>query len=126
MSLPRCFVRIEDEVDSRTRRSGWGGGTTLTTVVSEGTVMGFNEETGEMSNSVIDAVAVPVFRGLLNVIQFAKDFAPIDAVSTGRSIPWGTVGMAGFQIVLVLGGVSALLGMFLFTRRELATAQGNQ
>jgi hypothetical protein len=99
---------------------------TLSSVVTEGTVMGWNDETGHVGSSVIDAFAVPVFHVLLSVIRFAKDFSPIDAVSTGRSISWGTVGLAGFQIVLVLGGVCALLGMFLFTRRELATAQGNQ
>jgi hypothetical protein len=30
------------------------------------------------------------------------------------------------QIVLLLGGIVALIGNFVFSRRELATAQGNQ
>jgi hypothetical protein len=34
--------------------------------------------------------------------------------------------MAVGQIIVVLGGLLALLGITIFTRRELATAQGTQ
>jgi hypothetical protein len=34
--------------------------------------------------------------------------------------------MAFVQIVLLLGGIIGLIGIGLFSRRELATAQGNQ
>jgi hypothetical protein len=30
------------------------------------------------------------------------------------------------QVVLLLGGIIAIIGIILFNRRELATAQGNQ
>jgi hypothetical protein len=63
---------------------------------------------------------------MLNLINLAKDFSPIDSLSTGRSIPWPTLGKAFVQIVLVLGGVLAVLGIWTFSRRELATAQGTQ
>ena len=99
---------------------------TLASVVEQGTVMGANEETGVVGSSVIDGVAVPLFRGMLNLINLAKDFSPIDSLSTGRSIPWPVLGQAFMQIVLLLGGVLGVFGIWTFSRRELATAQGTQ
>ena len=55
-----------------------------------------------------------------------KDFSPIDSLSSGRVITWGELGAAFGQIVLLLGGIAGVIGIALFSRRELATAQGNQ
>jgi len=99
---------------------------TLASVVEQGTVMGANEETGVVGSSAIDGVAVPVFRGMLNLINLAKDFSPIDSLSTGRSIPLPMLGKAFVQIVLLLGGILGIFGIWTFSRRELATAQGTQ
>jgi hypothetical protein len=96
---------------------------TVANAVSEGTLMGFNEETGRTGHSLLDIVAIPVFRALLQVINLAKDFSPIDSLSTGRSITWTQLGMAFGQIVLLFGGSLGLFGIIVFTRRELATAQ---
>ncbi|HYG25042.1 MAG TPA: hypothetical protein VEH04_19920 [Verrucomicrobiae bacterium] len=97
---------------------------TLATVVEEGTVMGSNEETGEVGSSIIDIVIVPAFRVALAVINLARDFSPIEALSSGRSITWVQLARAVGQIVFVLGGIVALLGIGIFNRRELA-AQGS-
>lgn len=97
---------------------------TLANAVAEGTIMGVNEETGKVGYSILDHVLVPVFRGALAVIDLARKFSPIDSLSTGRSITWTELGLAFGQIVLVLGGFFAVLGMFIFSRRELASAQG--
>ena len=59
---------------------------TISNAVSEGTLMGFNSETSRMGHSVIDVVAIPVFRAVLEVINLAKNFSPIDSLSTGRSV----------------------------------------
>ncbi len=99
---------------------------TMANVVSEGTVLGGNSETGQASRSVLDFIVIPVFRVALSVINLAKEFSPIDSLSSGRSITWSELGMAFAQIVLLLGGIFALFGIFVFSRRELATAQGNQ
>ena len=99
---------------------------TLESVVESGTVMGKDEETGIVGSSVVDTVLVPLFGGMLKLINFAKDFSPIDSLSTGRSIPWPVLGHAFVQIVLLLGGVVGVFGMWRFYRRELATAQGTQ
>lgn len=99
---------------------------TMSLVVDEGTVMGLGDSAQVVGGSVIDAVVVPVFSGLLGLIELARDFSPIDALSTGRNVSWATTGSAFLQIVVLLGGCFALAGIVLFGRRELATAQGNQ
>jgi hypothetical protein len=71
-------------------------------------------------------VLIPAFKGVLAVISLVKNFSPIDALSSGRSITWGELGAAFAQIVLLLGGVLGITGVILFNRRELATAQGTQ
>ena len=98
----------------------------LATAVSEGTLGGYNAEKGPQGKLPIDAVAIPVFSALLKVVNLAKDFSPIDYLSTGRSITWIQLGQAFAQIVLLLGGIFGVFGIFVFNRRELATAQGNQ
>ncbi|MGA2802432.1 MAG: hypothetical protein ABSE97_08720 [Verrucomicrobiota bacterium] len=99
---------------------------TLADAVESGTIMGGNGETGVMGHSVADAVLIPAFKGFLAVIHLVKGFSPIDSLSSGLAIPWSELGMAFVQIVLLLGGIIGLIGIGLFSRRELATAQGNQ
>jgi len=96
---------------------------TIANTVSDGTLMGFNAETSRMGHSSVDLVAIPVFRAVLALINLAKDFSPIDSLSTGRSVSWGELGRAVGQIVVLLGGIISLGGIFIFSRRELATAQ---
>jgi ABC-type transport system involved in multi-copper enzyme maturation permease subunit len=97
---------------------------TISTAVEEGTIMGHDSEAGTTGHSPVDIVAIPIFKGVLKVINFAKGFSPIDSLSTGRSITWSELGSAVVQIILVLGGLIAIIGIFAFHRRELATAQG--
>jgi len=99
---------------------------TLSTAVSEGSVMGSDHETGQSVSTTVDKVIIPMFRAALGVIKLAKDFSPIDSLSTGRSITWGQLAQAFGQIVLLLGGIIGGIGIAIFNRRELATAQGNQ
>lgn len=96
---------------------------TLASAVADGTVMGVDEESGVRGYSVIDGMVIPVFKGLLVVINMAKDYSPVEALSAGRSITWLELGRAFVQIVLVLGGIMAVFGIWAFSRRELATAQ---
>jgi len=74
----------------------------------------------------VDVVVIPVFKGILAVINLARGFSPIDSLSTGRSVSWAQLGQAFGQIVLLLGGIVAVSGILIFNRRELATAQGTQ
>lgn len=100
---------------------------TLSSVVSEGTIMGTDHETGAATGaSIVDTLLIPLFKGILFVINLVQDFSPIDSLSTGRSIGWGQLARAFGQVVLLLGGIISVFGMAVFTRRELATAQGTQ
>jgi hypothetical protein len=99
---------------------------TLADAVENGTVMGVNEETGAVGHFIADVVLIPFFKGILAVVNVVKNFSPIDSLSSGRAITWSELGAAFGQIVLLFGGIIGLIGMVLFNRRELATAQGNQ
>jgi len=96
---------------------------TLTNVAEQGSLMGMNEENGVVGKSILDTVFVPVFRTMLHLVNLAKQFSPVDALSTGRSIPWNELGMAVAQIVLLMGGIIGVIGILIFNRRELARAQ---
>ena len=98
---------------------------TLANVVSEGSVTGLDHETGAGGGTFADRTLIPVFKGILEVVNLVQAFSPVDSLSTGRSITWGQLGRAFAQIVLLLGGFLAAAGITFFTRRELATAQGH-
>ena len=96
-------------------------------MVEEGGIAAINHETGRVDNpTIVDVIALPVFRGLLALINLVQDFSPVDALSTGRSVSWGELGLAVAQILLLMAGLFAAAGITSFTRRELATAQGAQ
>jgi hypothetical protein len=97
---------------------------TLSSVVSEGTVIGLDHEGGTTSRTALDAVLIPVFKSILAVVRLVEMFSPVEALSSGRSITWGELARALLQVVLLMGGVFAATGMVIFSRRELATAQG--
>jgi hypothetical protein len=99
-------------------------GGTLSAVVEEGTVTAVNHETGAGGGGWIDFVLIPFFKVLLSIVNVVQGFSPVEALSAGRSISWGQLCVAFAQIVILLGGILAIGGIVLFTRRELATAQG--
>jgi hypothetical protein len=99
---------------------------TMANAVSEGTIANYNAEKGTKGSSPADIVVIPTFRAVLKLISLAKDFSPIDSLSSGRSVTWEQLGTAFAQIVLLLSGALCLSGIFIFNRRELATAQGTQ
>jgi hypothetical protein len=98
---------------------------TLKQIVEEGGVMSVNHESGYTDNpNIIDKMSVPMAKGLLAVLGMVKNFSPIDSLSSGRTIAWTELGQAVFQIWVVLAGIMAAIGIYAFSRRELATAQG--
>jgi hypothetical protein len=97
----------------------------VSSVVEQGTILGYDPAKGGYGHSPVDLIFVPVFQFALKIINLVEGFSPIDFLSTGRSITWGQLGLAVAQIVLLLGGFFCAFGIILFTRRELATAQGN-
>jgi len=100
---------------------------TLASVVSEGRYFAYNAEKGPTSGpTLLDRTIVQSFRGILVLVDMVKDFSPVDSLSRGRSITWTELGRAFAQIVLLMGGIVSTIGIFIFSRRELATAQGTQ
>lgn len=99
---------------------------TLAETVDNGSVGVGNEEKGIAGHSVFDVVLIPTFKGILAVVSLTKTVSPIDSLSSGLAISWGQLGLVFGQIVVLLGGIFAVVGMILFQRRELATAQGTQ
>lgn len=75
------------------------------------------------NRSITDTVFIPIYREMVNVLNLVETFSPIDALSTGRSVPWSELAAAFGQIVVLFGGAFAVMGIALFSRRELAAAQ---
>lgn len=98
---------------------------TLASTVEQGSVMGADHEGGPPVQTWIDLAIIPLFKAILSVVNLVQNFSPVEALSTGRSITWGQLAQAVAQIILLLGGILGALGIWCFTRRELATAQGN-
>ncbi|MCX7722012.1 MAG: hypothetical protein N2379_02995 [Verrucomicrobiae bacterium] len=99
---------------------------TMSSVVTEGTVGLIDTAESGGGPNILDAVLVPLFAALLKIVNLARAFSPIDLLSTGRSIPWTELLRAIGQIVILLGGVLAAVGIFSFSRRELASGQATQ
>jgi hypothetical protein len=99
---------------------------TMASAVSEGTIATYDGEHGTKGSSPADLVVIPTFKALLTVINMVKGFSPVDSLSTGRSISWSQLSLAFSQMVLLLGGILCVIGITIFHRRELATAQGTQ
>jgi hypothetical protein len=98
---------------------------TLSSVVKEGTVAGVNHESGQATAGWIDAVILPIFKAILWVVNLVQQFSPIDSLSSGRTVAWEDLGLAFARIVLLLGGILTALGMYFFSRRELAATQAH-
>ena len=97
---------------------------TLKQIVTEGGIVEVNPNSGFAdSPSLINQVSVPMAKVLLFTFDLARGFSPIDSLSSGRAITWSELGKAVVQICILLSGLLAVIGMFIFTRRELATAQ---
>lgn len=102
---------------------GFSSGT-INQVIEEGTIRPVDHDTGKVANpNIFDHATVFVFKGVKTVIGLARDFSPIDSLSAGRTITWATLARAAAQIILLLGGLFALMGIRILNGRELATAQ---
>jgi ABC-type transport system involved in multi-copper enzyme maturation permease subunit len=100
---------------------------TISLILEQGTVFEVNHDTGKAdAPTLVDYVALPVFRALLKTINLVRGFSPIDSLSTGRSVSWSEFSLAFGQIFVLLSGILAAIGITVFTRRELATAQSTQ
>lgn len=108
--------------------------TLLVIVLSSGSVSMIVDEgyairpTDDMSTAarILNAGLMTFFKGVVAVVHVVQTFSPVEALSTGRSITWLQLARGCGQVVLLTGGLLAIGGIYMFTRRELATAQGTQ
>lgn len=103
---------------------GLSGGT-LSSVVEKGATGASNHETGAVERGLLDPFVVTFFAVTLKIVNLVESFSPIESLSEGRSITWGELGKAVFQIGIIMGGFFSGVGMVALTRRELATAQSH-
>ena len=97
---------------------------TLGQVVEQGGIMGIDHDTGLVGQkTLINDVAVKVYGTLKQALDLVTGYNPVDALSTGRSITWTQLATAFLLVVVLTGGTFAGLGMWIFTRRELAAPQ---
>lgn len=97
---------------------------TLRQIVEENGIIAVDPNTGRVEETTaVNQLAVPMAKGLLTTFNLARGFSPIDDLSSGRAITWGQLSQAFLQICVLLSGFLAVIGIAIFTRRELATAQ---
>ena len=97
---------------------------TLEQIVTEGGIIQVDPNTGQVEGpGIVNRIAVPVAKSLLTTLNLARDFSPINNLSSGRAITWSEFFQAFLQICVLLCGLLAAIGIAIFTRRELATAQ---
>jgi hypothetical protein len=97
---------------------------TLAESVSNQTIIAGRPDEFTTLRPLLNAVFLPLFRAILGVVNLVNVASPVDLLSTGRSVTWALLLTAWFQVVGVAGGLLAAIGITLFSRRELATAQG--
>ncbi len=96
-------------------------GGTIRGVIEQGGILEVDHDTGMVKErNVINVIAVEFFKGARDLIGVAQNFSPVDALSSGKSITWGELARAFFQIVVLMGGVFVALGIVVLTRREIA------
>jgi len=94
---------------------------TLKQVVEQKGIVGIDHDTGQVSaETFINRTAVTLYGGAQKLIDLITGYDPVDALSTGRMITWGRLAQAVLLVVGVAGGAFASLGIWIFTRRELA------
>lgn len=73
---------------------------------------------------VVDAIGLPFLEAIKFALDLIADFSPVDSLSNGRTVGWDQILRAFFQIIVLFGGLLSSIGILIFQRREIATAQG--
>ena len=98
---------------------------TLSESVQDQDVLGGKQDEFQTVRPLANAILLPMFKAILALIQVVNVASPVESLSNGRSITWSVLGAAWLQVVVAFGGVVAAIGIWLFSRRELAAAQGS-
>ena len=100
---------------------------TMNQVVEEGGIVGVDSRTGKVEQQgVFDHISVFFFKELKNLTEVVLNFSPVELLSEGRTVTWWMVCKAVGQVVILVGGIFVALGVYCFSRRELALPSGGQ
>jgi len=98
----------------------------MTTAISEGILSKYDEQTHQFIPSILDIIFIPLFKAILAVVSPVKQFSPIDKLTTGRLITWAELAQAILIVVALVGGLLAVVGNYLFYKRELAAGEATK
>ena len=94
---------------------------TLEQIIEEKGISGINHETGKKElPTIVDDLAIYMSKSILWVTDLVWGYSPVDNLSSGRTITWGTLATAFTGIILVMSGIVSAFGAFMFQRKELA------
>lgn len=100
---------------------------TMNQVIEEGGITGVDHETGKVEErGMLDHISVFFFKELKNLTEVVLNFSPVELLSEGRTVSWWMVCKAVGQVVILVGGIFVALGVYCFSRRELALPSGGQ
>jgi hypothetical protein len=92
-------------------------------VLKDGTIMQ-TYSAGQREKSFVDWFALPAFSVLVPVIDAQKDYSPISNLAQGESTTWSELVRAYSFIWGISGWLLGLIGVIIFSRRQLAIHGG--
>ena len=82
---------------------------TVSSVVEQGTITGYDAAKGGYGHTPVDLIVVPIFRGALKIIKLVQSFSPIDNSEFRAEHHLGAIGAGG-------GANRRVVGRFLLPR----------
>jgi hypothetical protein len=98
---------------------------TMQNVVEQGSVWTYYEGELNLLQKIVGTFMYVLIRLLHLFMGVVRDYSPIEALGTGRSIAWTQLATAFAHCWLLFGSLLAALGIYAFTRRELADPYNN-
>lgn len=89
-------------------------------IIAEGkTFIGYLDAPSKL-NTVLDHLLKLFLSGMLRVVPHFGKFNPLDDLVSGRLVSWSLVSTAGATLLFFKGALGMLIGIYFYTRRELA------
>jgi hypothetical protein len=98
---------------------------TIQNVVEQGSVWSYYEGELNLLQKIVGMFMYVLIRLLHLFMGVVRDYSPIEALGTGRTIAWAQLATAFAHCWLLFGSLLGALGIYAFTRRELADPFNN-
>ncbi len=69
---------------------------------------------------MVDNLAINMSKSILWITNLVWGHSPIDDLSSGKTITWNSLLYAFTGIILIMAGLVAAIGAYMFQRKELA------